>query len=872
MKRAFPFLFLGFYCAPLFFLRAAEGDPLQAAHARFQHGEYEDAISAFQKLTGSKNTELEAHLGLARVYIEQGEYEKAEEACLRGVETQPADPMALTILGEVLEHVGRYQDAREKYQKAISADPNALQPRLRLGILQSRLGERADARRTLGFFVSIYRTRQNLTPTEIAMVAEACVYLDRVRDANSLFRDATRADKNLWQPFVAWGNLMLAKYNTPHARGIFEDALKINPNAAEVHLGMARLLKKDSYDKAVMAAEQALAINPNLVAAHDFLASLDIALSRYEQALERLAEPLEVNPNSLSSRALRAVAYYFMEDQSKFVQEQKALLAINPNYGELYYVLAEELARRYLFSESVDYYRKAVTLNPENWAAYSGLGTSLSRLGQETEAKQMLEKAFARDPYNKYVANLLTLFDEFPQYKSHKTDYLTVRLHEKDDPVLGRYATALADESFTELLKKYEIATDQEILLEIFPSHDDFAVRCFGIPGAQAFLGICFGNVVAMDSPRARAQGDFVWGETLWHELVHVTHLRRTANRIPRWLAEGIAVYETTLARPYWSMNMDLPFIVAFQNDRILPLKDLDSGFNRPTSPGQVTLSYFQASLLVEFIVARYGHEKVLETFPKFKSGLKTPEVVEAVFDSDVDAFDAAFRDYIKEKYRLEQVDYSYNPHEQTAPDDDVVSNLQEKLEETPNNPFTHFSLGLALKKEEDIEQAIVHLEQARSLFPGFVSGSNPYSALADIYLERGDKLKATAELRDLTARNGKDLETLMQLANLCLETKQYAHAISALRKAIYIAPFQSEIHEKLATAHLALGDLNSAIAELQTNLETEPQDMAGAHCDLADALLRAGEKTRAKQSALSALEIAPNYERAQDILLASIE
>ncbi len=67
-------------------------------------------------------------------------------------------------------------------------------------------------------------------------------------------------------------------------------------------------------------------------------------------------------------------------------------------------------------------------------------------------------------------------------------------------------------------------------------------------------------------------------------------------------------------------------------------------------------------------------------------------------------------------------------------------------------------------------------------------------------------------------------------------------------------------------------GKFDQAIVELKINLLTEPQDLAGAHCDLADAFLKAGRKPEAKKSALAALEIAPSYERAQEILLASME
>ena len=50
--------------------------------------------------------------------------------------------------------------------------------------------------------------------------------------------------------------------------------------------------------------------------------------------------------------------------------------------------------------------------------------------------------------------------------------------------------------------------------------------------------------------------------------------------------------------------------------------------------------------------------------------------------------------------------------------------------------------------------------------------------------------------------------------------------------------------------------------------LAAGPVDKAGAHADLAEGLLEAGQKDEARKQALAALEIAPTYARAQDLLL----
>ena len=95
---------------------------------------------------------------------------------------------------------------------------------------------------------------------------------------------------------------------------------------------------------------------------------------------------------------------------------------------------------------------------------------------------------------------------------------------------------ALRTEALDTLSKRYQFTPKGPILIEIFPKHDDFAVRNVGLPGMIGALGACFGRVVTMDSPRARPPGDFQWEATLWHELAHVITLQMSNQRVPRWL------------------------------------------------------------------------------------------------------------------------------------------------------------------------------------------------------------------------------------------------------------------------------------------------------------------------------------------------
>jgi tetratricopeptide (TPR) repeat protein len=86
------------------------------------------------------------------------------------------------------------------------------------------------------------------------------------------------------------------------------------------------------------------------------------------------------------------------------------------------------------------------------------------------------------------------------------------------------------------------------------------------------------------------------------------------------------------------------------------------------------------------------------------------------------------------------------------------------------------------------------------------------------------------------------------------------------------IDPFDAAPHRTLGRQALDRKDLDGALREFRAALAAGPVDRAGAHCDLGEGLFLAGKSDDAKREALLALEIAPTFERAQELLLKIVE
>ena len=191
------------------------------------------------------------------------------------------------------------------------------------------------------------------------------------------------------------------------------------------------------------------------------------------------------------------------------------------------------------------------------------------------------------------------------------------------------------------------------VQVEVYPDHEDFAVRTTGMPGLGA-LGVTFGQVIAMDSPSARKPGDFNWGSTLWHEMSHVFILTATNHRVPRWFTEGLAVHEEGERSPEWKNRATPDVLIAIRDKKLLPVAKLDRGFVYPEYPTQVIVSYFQAGSICDFVKEKWGEDKLLDMAHSFARLQTTPQAIQQDLGICAEQFDQQYLAWIDQKYGTE--------------------------------------------------------------------------------------------------------------------------------------------------------------------------------------------------------------------------
>jgi tetratricopeptide (TPR) repeat protein len=180
-------------------------------------------------------------------------------------------------------------------------------------------------------------------------------------------------------------------------------------------------------------------------------------------------------------------------------------------------------------------------------------------------------------------------------------------------------------------------------------------------------------------------------------------------------------------------------------------------------------------------------------------------------------------------------------------------------------------TLGRALRKAGDTEGAMKAFEAASALVP--ISPA-PHGLMAQIALAKKDQARAIAELQGVVDTNFDDVEAARALSSEMRKAgiDDTAKVRAVNERIVAIDPFDNDAHTVLGRLAMQRNDADTATREFKAALLLSPVNRAEAHTDLAESYFKVGRKDDAKKQTLAALEIAPTYGRAQDLLLKIVE
>lgn len=771
-----------------------------------------------------------------------------------------------------LAALGRAEDAVTDIKKVIHKNTESLPLLMSCHKVASTFGQQELASGILQQLNSaaLKLPASKRTPGDLVALGKAALALgaDPQKVIQQFFDPAKKKDPALIDTYLATGELALAKSDHARAANEFRAGLKEQSSNAELLYGLARAQQSSDRKKSLELARQVLGLNPNHAGAGMLMAEHYLGAELFPEAELQVAHLLSVNPHHPQAWALRSVMALLVsntpEEAARARTEALKLWAENPEVDEL---IGACLSRAYRFREAAEHQRQALKFDPGSLSAKLQLCHDLFRLGQEAEAWQLAREVREADAYNIQAYNIGLLEAEMKGFTVREEVDFVLKMPARDAEIYGDRALVILREAKQALGAKYGMVLDHPVLVEFFPTQQDFAIRTLGNLGGQGILGACFGTVVTMNSPGSIAASRSNWESTLWHEFCHVVTLSVTKNRMPRWLSEGISVYEEELRDPACGMKMTSRYRdMVLDDESLTPLSKMSSAFLSPPSGEHLMFAYFESSQAVKWLLKTYGGQKFQAILRDLAGGLRINEALAKNTDS-VEKLDARFQQFIREAATglSPEADWTkLSPEELDAADPVAVSTY---LGAHPNHVGVLQLHAKHLIAAEQWEEALKIGKRLMKLLPDDVETGSGY----EIAMRSCRGLNRPADealiLRDWIAHSGDAADALSRLLELDISTANWKGVSLTAPRLLAINPFLKHPYEAAALAAEKLNDQNVAVHALRKLHVLGPDNLVEVDYKLAR-LLKDKDSVAARRYLLDALAEAPRYRAAHQLLL----
>lgn len=808
----------------------------------------------------------------ARKQLRTGNFPAALEAARAALTDSFNDQTSWQMVRlSALMATGQYPDALAAADEALKLDPRSLPLKWAARGVFLANGQTDRARAIppeIQDLITRRGTRSYRDVASITVYGQALMELgeDPKTILDKVFAVATKMDPTAREPLVAAAELALRKNDFALAAKKFQAALKVFPDDPDILYGLALAFAQSDRKQMQANLDAALQTNPNHVPSLLRLADFRIDAEKYNDSRDLLDRAEKINPHHPELHAYRAVLAHLNNDPAAESASRAAALKFWPANPLPDHLIGRKLSQKYRFAEGSARQRQALKFDPDYLPAKSQLATDLLRLGEEDEGWKLATAVQSDDAYDVPAFNLMTLRDAMTaDFTTLKNEDFMVRMKTAEAAIYGPRVLELLGEARQKLGDKYGVGVTRPTIVEIFPQQKDFGVRTFGMPDNPGFLGVCFGRVVTAVSPAANRGRAINWEAVLWHEFCHTVTLQATHNKMPRWLSEGISVYEERQADPAWGEHMDADYREKILTGKLTPIAAMSSAFLAPPTPDDLPFAYFQASLVVEFLIDRYGAAALKSILTDLAQGIPINETLTAR-TAPLEILERDFAPYARDLAEKLGPALNWDRPDPMLLLPGAEDALAAWSKARPDNYW------MLLREAEDrIEAkqwaaAKAPLQTLIDRSPDLTGSGSPLALLATVHRALDETEAERAVLTKLTARAAAVPEANLRLASLAAGTNDWPLAERQARRALAVNPLIAAPWRALADAAEKSGNLPAAITSWRTLLQLDPPHPAEVHYQLARLLHKTGSP-EARRQVLMALVETPRHRAALQLL-----
>ena len=834
ISRITPAIFRLFCWGMLFAGIGAGAQNLGEMRQQYLRGNYSEVITAAQRAVDDNGYRSDRRRLLVKALLTVGRYGEAYTNAAAGLNDYSSDIGLLLLARETAQFQNDQVGANR-----------------RLAEISALLAGRPPPPQDGGELVALGQALL-LLGVEPKLVLENC------------FQRAEKLDPPSREAFLAAGQLALDKHDFKLAGDAFRAGLEKFPDDPDMECGLAQAFESGDREQLLKALDAALAINPRHIPSLLLLADHLIDGEQYDEAEKQLAIVLQVNPHQPEALAYRAVLANLRNDpaeEKKFRDEALKFWKRNPQVD---YLIGYKLSQKYRFAEGAAAQQRALAFDPDYLPAREQLAEDWLRLGQSDEGWKLIQDVHQQDGYDVTAFNLVTLHDQMAKFQTLSNRNFIVHMTPLEAGLYGDLVLDMLSREREFMTSKYGVKLTQPTVVDIFPEQKDFGVRTFGMPDNPGYLGVCFGSVITANSPASQAENPANWQDVLWHEFTHVITLTASKNKMPRWFSEGISVFEERQANPAWGEHMNLGYRDLILNGELTPLGKLSSAFLAPKDSRHLLFAYYESSLVIEFIVQRFGLESLKAMLADLGDGKDINTAIPAR-TIPLPELERQFAAYATGLATNLAPGINLDKPPESGSDTDIA--IWAKAH--PDNYYLRMRNAGKLMEAKNWAEAGPLLESLAAAYPGEKGAANPLWLLAVTERNLNETNAELTTLQKFAVRESDFVDLYARLIELSEAQKDWPAVTKYASRLVAINPLISLPYRALAEAGVASGNRGQAITAYRKLLLLDPPDPSEVHFQLARLLHARGDsEAEAERQVLQALEDAPRYRDAQHLLL----
>ena len=186
-----------------------------------------------------------------------------------------------------------------------------------------------------------------------------------------------------------YSNIQQKKFHK--AYDCFNSAKIIDPDKFDAWFGLGNLhLRLGDQSQAVIALEHAIKISPDNPVAHGQMGVALYGLQRPKEAIDSYLKVVDLQPENVAAYANLAIAYIDIGRRAEAIECCKKAININPGFTGAHVLLASAYSMKGQYEKALQCYDHVLSMDPHNLNALAGKADSLTKLGNKSEAYNVL--------------------------------------------------------------------------------------------------------------------------------------------------------------------------------------------------------------------------------------------------------------------------------------------------------------------------------------------------------------------------------------------------------------------------------------------------------------------------------------------------